>query len=247
MEHFDSFANLYKENYFFKKTGKNHEFNTRLEIVLELTKNCSGRLLDCACGSGEITAEVLASGQYKAAILVDISESMLALAEEKIGGIKLATDVYYVHSDVFDYKPDSQEKFDLILCLGLVAHTGELSLLLTQLKSMLSRNGKIILQSSLLDHVGIKFTKLLMSMVHRKHKAYDIEFYSAKDIEYSSQAAGLSIKTVMRYNFGIPFGDKVSKVANYWVEVLMRRFASKYGSDAVYVIINDVGNPSAAK
>ena len=235
-EHFDRFSNKYRENFFQKKSGKNYEFNTRLKIVSEITKNYSGNLLDCACGSGEITTEVLISGRFETAVLVDLSGAMLMIAKENTMVIPSTTSVFYCQSDIFDYEGESERKFDVILCLGLVAHTGRLASLFLHLKSMLSPRGKIILQSSLLDHVGIKLLKILMPLIPRRKKNYDLAFYRMKDIDVHLRSSGLKVENVVRYNFGFPFGDMVSKSANYWIEILMQGFSSRHGSDAVFVI-----------
>ena len=68
----------------------------------------------------------------------------------------------FVQSDVFDFKP-SDARFDLILCLGLIAHTGRLDILLPHLKSMVTPRGRIILQTTLTDHLGTRIVRALTS------------------------------------------------------------------------------------
>jgi 2-polyprenyl-3-methyl-5-hydroxy-6-metoxy-1,4-benzoquinol methylase len=49
--------------------------------------------------------------------------------------------IEFVQSDVFNFKPFNS-RFDLVLCLGLIAHTGGLDILLPHLKSMLTLGGE---------------------------------------------------------------------------------------------------------
>jgi 2-polyprenyl-3-methyl-5-hydroxy-6-metoxy-1,4-benzoquinol methylase len=234
--HFDSLSTSYEKNYSEEKSGKTHDFRTRLRLVTQIIEQDSGALLDCACGTGEITAQALKSGNFTTAILSDISAPMLDIAKTRMTGVPVSTNVHYQQIDIFKYEPDTGMKFDVILCLGLLAHTGSLQAMLVHLKSMLRTDGKIVLQSSLAGHWGIRFVRLLTSKIYVKKHRYCINYYTIKDIENCIRLSGLEIKLCQRYNFGWPFGDKITRLGNYWLEVFMQSFSAKYGSDAIFVI-----------
>jgi 2-polyprenyl-3-methyl-5-hydroxy-6-metoxy-1,4-benzoquinol methylase len=234
--HFDQLSSDYKQFFADKKTGKNHEFRTRLNLVAELLTTTSGNLLDCACGTGEITAAVLASGRFQNAVVADISKEMLTFAKNQISETSKNAQIQYEQVDIFKYKPANGMKFDAILCLGLIAHTGALPTLLEHLKSMLAPGGKIILQSSLSEHWGLRVVRFLTEKKYQRVNNYKISYYTSDDIAKGVQAAGLQISDVRHYRFGFPFGDKIFQLGNYWLEVMTEKISTQIGSDAIYVL-----------
>jgi 2-polyprenyl-3-methyl-5-hydroxy-6-metoxy-1,4-benzoquinol methylase len=234
--HFDQFSSGYKDQFSDKKTGTNHEFRMRLELVADLLRGRTGWLLDCACGTGEITASVLASGKYEGAVVADISLEMLGFAKASISKAVPSQVAQYKQIDIFQFQPEAGGRFNSILCLGLIAHTGQLTKLMTHLKSFLAPGGKIVLQVTLLDHWGTRLVRSLTEKKYQKVRNYKISYYTESDIEREVRAAGLRITDRRYYRFGFPFGDKISKVGNYWLEVWTRRFSAKHGSDAIFVI-----------
>ena len=95
--------------------------------------------------------------------------------------LQSAKDLEFVHSDVFNFKP-SASRFDLILCLGLIAHTGRLDTLLPHLRSMLASGGQIILQTTLADHFGTRVVRALTSRSELARRGYRISWFSQRNI-----------------------------------------------------------------
>ena len=118
----------------------------------------------------------------------------------------------------------------------IVAHTGSLEKLLKHLKPMLRTNGKIILQASLANHLGIMFTRFVSSKWFTRKHGYNLNYYNLKTIEECVKSSGLRISSCKRHRFGLPFGDKISKLGNLWLEVLLERFSAKHGSEAIIII-----------
>jgi ubiquinone/menaquinone biosynthesis C-methylase UbiE len=192
-------------------------------------------LLDCAAGSGEITCALLESGRFNHATVVDISPAMLQAAKELLTSDITKADVQFVQSDVFKFEP-CDSGFDLILCLGLIAHTGRLDILLRHLKSMLSPAGRIILQTTLTDHLGTRIVRALTSRRELSQRGYRISWFSRQDIANTCRNAGLQILDVRRHSLGIPFGDRLSPWANFQLEKRLRKWASRHGADAIYLL-----------
>jgi 2-polyprenyl-3-methyl-5-hydroxy-6-metoxy-1,4-benzoquinol methylase len=158
--YFDKHAETHKRQFVQSGSGTSFYFQTRLTLACELAGASAGRLLDCASGTGEITCVLLKSGRFSHATVVDISPAMLQSAQELLSSQITNTQLEVVRSDVFSFKP-SHAGFDLILCLGLIAHVGRLETLLSHLKSMLTPGGRIILQTTLTDHVGARIVRAL--------------------------------------------------------------------------------------
>src|SRR3954469_4480770 len=101
--HFDALAPEYLNNFVAKKSGKTFEFRKREEIVTAQLSGRPGSLLDCACGTGEITAAVLKSGGFDSAVICDISKEMVSFARRALSGFSADKEILFVNEDVFDY------------------------------------------------------------------------------------------------------------------------------------------------
>jgi predicted TPR repeat methyltransferase len=141
----------------------------------------------------------------------------------------------FVQSDVFNFKP-SDSRFDLILCLGLIAHTGRLDILLPHLKSLLTLGGRIILQATLTDHLGARIIRALTSRNEMARRGYRISWFSQRNISDACDRAGLRILETRRHNVGVPFGDRFWPQANFQLETRLEKWASHYGADAIYLL-----------
>ncbi len=179
--YFDKLPETHKRQFVQRASGASFNFQTRLRLACELAGASSGRLLDCAAGTGEITCALLKSGRFNHATVVDISPAMLQSAKELLTSQITNAELEFVQSDVFNLKA-SDCGWDLILCLGLIAHTGRLGILLAHLKSMLTPGGRIILQTTLPDHLGTRIIRALTSRSELERRGYRISWFSQQDI-----------------------------------------------------------------
>jgi ubiquinone/menaquinone biosynthesis C-methylase UbiE len=233
--YFDKLPDTHKRQFEERASGANFNFQQRLRLACELGGASSGRLLDCAVGTGEITCTLLNSGRFNRATVVDISPAMLQSAKELLTLKVRNAELEFVQSDVFTFNP-SDWRFDLVLCLGLVAHTGRLDILLPHLKSMLTPGGRIILQATLLDHVGTRIVRALTSRRELARRGYRISWFSQQDVADVCHHAGLRVVDVRRHSLGIPFGDRLWPWANFQLEKRLQKWASGHGADAIYLL-----------
>jgi 2-polyprenyl-3-methyl-5-hydroxy-6-metoxy-1,4-benzoquinol methylase len=233
--YFDKHAEAHKRQFVGSGSGASFYFQTRLKLTCELAGTSTGRLLDCAAGSGEITCAVLKSGRFSHATIVDISPAMLQSAKELLTSEITNTELEFVHSDVFNFKP-SHAGYDLILCLGLIAHVGGLDILLPHLKSMLTPGGRIILQTTLTDHVGARIVRAVTARRELAQHGYRVSWFSQRDIADACHAAGLRIVEMRRHSLGIPFGDRFWRWANFQLETRLQKWSSRHGADAIYLL-----------
>jgi len=233
--YFDKHAETHKRQFVGSGSGASFYFQTRLKLACELAGASTGRLLDCAAGSGEITCALLESGRFPHATIVDISPAMLQSAKELLTSQITNAELEFVHSDVFNFKR-SDSGFDLILCLGLIAHVGRLETLLSHLKSMLTPGGRIILQTTLTDHAGTRIVRALTTRRELAQRGYRISWYSERDIADACHGAGLRMVEIRRHSLGIPFGDRFWPWANFQLETRLEKWASRHGADAIYLL-----------
>ena len=232
--YFDKHAEAHKRQFVGSGSGASFYFQKRLTLACELAEGSAGRLLDCAAGSGEITCALLESGRFPHATIVDISPAMLQRARELLSSQVTNMELEFVHSDIFNFKADSG--FDLILCLGLIAHVGRLDVLLPHLKSMLTPSGRIILQTTLTDHAGIRIVRALTTRRELVQRGYRISWFSQRDIADACHTAGLRIVEMRRHSLNVPFGDRFWPWANDQLETHLQKWASRHGADAIYLL-----------
>ena len=233
--YFDNLPQTHKRQFRESVSGASFNFQRRLVLACELSSASSGWLLDCATGTGEITCALLKSGRFNHATVVDISRVMLQSAKELLTSEVKRTEMNFVQSDVFDFKP-SDARFDLILCLGLIAHTGRLDILLPHLKSMITPRGRIILQTTLTDHPGTRLVRALASPNELSRRGYRISWFSKRDITDACHNAGLQILQKRRHNVGIPFGDRIWPFFNFQLEKRLQEWSNRHGADAIYLL-----------
>jgi 2-polyprenyl-3-methyl-5-hydroxy-6-metoxy-1,4-benzoquinol methylase len=238
--YFTGTATDYSKLFLRRQSGNNFSFRKRLILAAQMTAGISGRLLDCACGTGEITTAILGSGRFATATIVDLSPRMLELARQRMALDLKAPDfdkLEFKSADIFEFTGQAQiGQFDLILCLGLVAHTGHLENLLARLRSLLTPKGKILLQSSLLDHVGMKIIRALTSGRYYRRHGYRISYFRNQDILQAARSAGLEAVATQRYTFGFPFGDRLCAGVNHLLEEKMQNWARSRGAEALYLL-----------
>ncbi len=233
--YFDKLPETHKRQFEERASGANFNFQQRMKVAYELGDASSGRLLDCAAGTGEIICGLLKSGRFNHATVVDVSPAMLQTAKDLLTSQIKNAELEFVQSDVFNFKP-SDSRFDLLLCLGLIAHTGRLDILLPRLKSMLPPGGRIILQTTLTDHLGTRMLRALTSRRELSKRGYRISWFSERDITVACRNAGLQILETRRTSLGIPFGDRLWPWANFQLERRLQKWASRHGADAIYLL-----------
>jgi ubiquinone/menaquinone biosynthesis C-methylase UbiE len=233
--YFDKLSESHRRQFEERASGANFNFQQRLILTCELGDASSGRLLDCAAGTGEITCALLKSGRFNRATVVDVSPAMLQSAKDLLTSKIKDAELEFVQSDVFNFKP-TDSRFDLILCLGLIAHTGRLDILLPHLKSMLTPNGRIILQTTLTDHLGTRIVRVLSSRSELARRGYRISWFTQRNISDAFDRSGLRILEARRHIVGVPFGDRFWPWANFQLETRLEKWASRHGADAIYLL-----------
>jgi 2-polyprenyl-3-methyl-5-hydroxy-6-metoxy-1,4-benzoquinol methylase len=221
-----------------RKTGKNFIFRQRLALATAAARETSGQVMDCATGSGEIIASILATRKFEGATVLDLSPKMLELASDQVKkeiSVEQAAAVEFVCNDVFRFAGEnSHRKYDLIVCLGLIAHTGRLPELLRLLRKLLARDGIILLQTTLAEHPGARVERFFSAERYFRKHGYRINYFRQQDIAAACAAAGLSIAGCRRYGLGIPFGDRLWSWGNYQLERIFQRWADTHGAEAIY-------------
>jgi len=131
---YNSLASTYDE-YFSNFTRPHSQ-----ELVKKLNINRDVTVLDLACGTGTITAELRKYMSEKGRILaVDSSEQMIKKAKDKIN----EKNVEFICGDMLEILDECQENsFDCVTCGWAIGYASPLELL-KKIKKVLKHNGKI--------------------------------------------------------------------------------------------------------
>lgn len=109
-----------------------------------LRSSPEGNVLDLGCGSLAFTAKVYSQYTGRPVVLADQSLKMLRMAKSRIikQNGKVPDNLAFLHSDALNL-PFQENAFETIISENLLHCLDETSILLRQLRNMISENGKI--------------------------------------------------------------------------------------------------------
>jgi 2-polyprenyl-3-methyl-5-hydroxy-6-metoxy-1,4-benzoquinol methylase len=127
------------------------DWNSRLQreipfLIESLPERDHPRVLDIACGSGRHSVALAKSGAE--VVGFDSSEEMIKAAEDHAEQNGVAVEFFL--ADMLDFADMVRGEFDLVVCLGnslaLLPTIDALTSLLTQVHSLLSKDGQLVYQ-----------------------------------------------------------------------------------------------------
>jgi ubiquinone/menaquinone biosynthesis C-methylase UbiE len=119
------------------------DIRIRTETVQRITTSLTfDRVLDIGCGDGSISLPLLA--KCRQLTLLDLSEEMLRTAKSKIPADRMS-DVRLINGDFMDADLDAGS-FDLILCIGVLAHVDSAEEVVSKVMRLLRPGGSVVLE-----------------------------------------------------------------------------------------------------
>jgi SAM-dependent methyltransferase len=103
----------------------------------------NARILDIGCGDGSLSLPLLDAGNRMT--LVDISDSMIRKAAARVPPA-LAANVTFVN-DSFEAVGEA-ERFDVILCVGVIAHVPSVEALFAKIGRLLAPGGRLVVETT---------------------------------------------------------------------------------------------------
>ena len=172
----------------------------RAETVQEMTDGLAFQsALDIGCGDGTISLPLLKAG-YRLTLL-DLSTGMTRLASSIVPA-GLERNVEFVNEDFMkaNLAPDS---FDLVICIGLLAHVDSPADFLTKVGQVLKPGGALILEFSDCNHLTSRVLRAYQRICElRKPRPYPLNFLSARRVRQLLESRQLRLKSQFRY--GLP-------------------------------------------
>jgi 2-polyprenyl-3-methyl-5-hydroxy-6-metoxy-1,4-benzoquinol methylase len=198
----------------------------RARLVHELVgdiRNC--QVLDLGGGDGTISRQFVANNRVT---LVDLSAAMLDRARRTLG-----SRARYVQVDALRWRPD--HLYDVVLCIGIVAHVESPTRLVAQLAAVTRPGGRCVIQ---VTDAGRPLGWMLSryARVRRPH-GYPLKRTTAKDLIEIAAAYQLDAVAERRYGLLIPGTGRLPPGLRTRLE---ERFASKplsrIASDALILL-----------
>jgi ubiquinone/menaquinone biosynthesis C-methylase UbiE len=169
---------------FFQKES-NYPDNTyiiriRKEVISDFLKDKEFKnIIDIACGNAEISTQFL-KNETKLT-LVDISENMLKRALLNIPQ-KYLTNVKTICGNIELAKIEDQ-KYDLVICTGLLAHVSDSKLVLDKLSDLVETGGLLIVQNTDSAHLYSKIIRLYRYLILKfSARKYHMNQLSNRDL-----------------------------------------------------------------
>ena len=220
-------------------------FDYNLRIRRETVSSFIGdnnyaQVLDMPCGTGDMSVPFL--NRFSELTLIDIASNMLSHAESKIPSTDRAR-VHLVNADFFRMDL-SEKKFDLVICLGLLAHVNSPEDLLAKLASIIPQGGSLIIQNTDSSHVYSHLIRAYLAVKNVLRKQpYKFNKVPAKFVEQTLLKHGFELKRTFRYNqsfLGLSnlFSNdaKYRLTRNYFGDAEHPRHQS-WGSDYTYLFV----------
>lgn len=186
---------------------RGYEIRLRREVVGEIVGYTQyNEILDIGCGDGSISLPLLTSTNHLT--LLEVCGNMLALAESKVP-VPLAERVTALHANAMT-APFIPRSYDLILCLGVLAHVESPIQLIGRIASALRRDGTLVLQFTDSQH----FLGRAATMYRRlcdviRPPAYPLSLLTAPALLAMAASRGLALVRTYRYSSAPPGAHRV--------------------------------------
>jgi 2-polyprenyl-3-methyl-5-hydroxy-6-metoxy-1,4-benzoquinol methylase len=179
----------------------------RKEIVGELTAGRAFRnILDIGCGDGSISIPLLTATNRLT--LLDLSDAMLARALSQVRP-ELLENVDTVNRDFLTaaLKPRG---YDLIICLGVLAHVESPQPVIERVSQLLQPGGLLILECTDSAHFTNQLTLTVgrIRSIHKRANPYRTRLVTAESVVNIAQDNGLNLLSIYRNNVALPLMGK---------------------------------------
>jgi ubiquinone/menaquinone biosynthesis C-methylase UbiE len=189
----------HRENYLDRRQL---DIRLRTETVSTLVEGKSHNdILDIGCGDGSISAPLLTSKCHLT--LLDISSQMLSRARSRVPA-DLLSHVKLVNQNFME-APFKERTFDLVICVGVLAHVASPSDVVAKIASILKPGGTLILECTDAFHLMGRINRLSNKVAwHFKPPQYKPNLLSAKAILRTAENQGLQLTSSFRYSLPLP-------------------------------------------
>jgi len=227
----------------FENTALYLTYDYNLQIRKETVETFTSEMkfssvLDIPCGTGAISLPIL--DRTEKLTLIDISSNMLSIAKNNIPTNSMDK-VELLNGDFFEIELP-EESYDLIICLGLLAHVNSPEQLLKRITKLLKPGGLLIIQNTDSGHFYSYLIRIYLGVKNIISKQpYKLNSVKANFLEKVLNENRLEKQACYRYNqsflgFSNLFSNqkKYNLTRNFFGNAAKNKNAS-WGSDYTYL------------
>ena len=194
-------------------------------------------ILDIGCGNGAISLPLLRKDNRLT--LLDISSSMLSIANSHIPA-EFSDNVGMINEDFMSAELELQS-YDLILCLGVLAHVDSPEDVIARIASLLKPHGSVIVQNSNSHHpLGYLFNRYSKLRNTLLPAPYTLNRLSDAKLMEMFGNHGLKLIALYRYSLPIPgmarffTSDSIYKFLRKIYGTYTNNYRSWLGNEYIY-------------
>jgi len=204
-----------------------YNLQIRKEIVAAFTKGMKfNSMLDIPCGTGAISIPLL--NHTDKLTLVDISSNMLAIAAKNIPDEARAR-TELINKNFFEISLP-QGSFDLVICLGLLAHVNSPKELLDKVSVLVKPGGLLVVQNTNSTHFYSYLIRAYLALKNLVSKQpYSLNKVPAALVEKS--LAANSFKRIGRFRYNQSFLGLSNLFSNERKYQITRRVFGEAGNN----------------
>jgi ubiquinone/menaquinone biosynthesis C-methylase UbiE len=159
------------------------------------------RMLDIGCGNGSISTPLLRADNRLT--LLDLSSKMLSIARSNVPD-DLARNVELVNADLMAAELEPHA-YDLIICLGVLAHVDSPAATLQKIAGLLQPGGTLILEFTDAFHpIGLPTVLFSRLRAAFRPPPYALNLLSNRDVFGMLKGANLRLVSTYRYSLRLP-------------------------------------------
>jgi cyclopropane fatty-acyl-phospholipid synthase-like methyltransferase len=168
--------------------GSNPVISLRKKIINELIgEQKNKQFLDIGCGNGKLSLDFISANQIT---FLDISQNMLDIVRKSISGENLGN-AKFENLDISLFKP--QQKFDIVICVGVIAHVESMSDLLNKISEITAPEGLIVLQFTANEKLLSKVNNLRYKYFSNDNYKYEVNRISSSRMNALIESLGIKI------------------------------------------------------
>lgn len=152
-------------------------------------------ILDVACGTGEFAKLLLAKNPQQPITGIDISESMLEIAKDKLQAYSNVN----LHNTSVTSLPFADESFDIVICASAFHYFESPQLALSQMKRVLKPQGKLIILDWCRDYFLLKIVDTWLKLTDSAHQ----QCYTQAELDRMLSTANFNVIKQDKIRFGI--------------------------------------------
>ena len=181
---------------------RSFDIKVRAETVQSFVENGKfARILDIGCGDGTISLQLLS--KETSLTLLDISERMLWIARSRIPP-EFSDNVEVVNDNLMNAQFETRP-FDLIICIGVLAHTDSPTEFVARMVSLLKPGGTLILEFTDSFHFMGRFFRVVFAVWGLVQPiGWTLNFLSRGQVLKILGKHNLTTRAIFRYSLPLP-------------------------------------------